>query len=242
MSEGFLPSYELIDIGAITVLAIVIVGLLAAVASGRLHLPFGRRVESVGKVGGGVRSTAGERLAGVIRVLLLDVTTARVLNTCDRRKQAVHISIFWGFVFTAIATTLAFFMKREGDILALTHPVKIFGNIGGALLVVGCVGMFFIRYQESGSPWHLTRADFFLITLFLSAVAGFGIEQAIYTYGRTGLITTVAYWTHIVLVSMLFLTAPFSKFVHAIYKPSWILRDQLDQKIMAKREPGGVHS
>jgi len=238
MSGGFLPSYELIDIGAIIVLTVVIIGLLAATTSGRLQLPFRRRVESLGKVGGGVKGTASERLAGVISVLLLDVTTARVLKTCDRRKQAFHLLIFWGFVSTAIATTLAFFMKPEGAILPLSHPVKIFGNLGGVLLVVGCVGMFFIRYQESGSPWHLTRADFFLITLFLSAVAGFGIQQAIYTFGRTELITSVAYWTHIAMVSLLFLTAPFSKFVHAIYKPSWILRDQLDQKVMAKREQG----
>ncbi len=162
-------------------------------------------------------------LGSILSVLLLDVGASRPLTTCGKIKWSSHVLIFWGFVFTAIATTLAFFMKPEGAVLPLDHPVKIFGNAGGVLLVVGCSAMFYARFQESGSMWHLHRSDYFLVALLLTAVTGFLIENTIYVFGRADSLTPYIYWTHMIVIASLLATAPWTKFTHAFYKPSWIL-------------------
>lgn len=238
MKESLLPTYELIDIGALVILTIIIVGIVRGVRTRTLQFPrkeiktlMRKRPEnSEGTI------TRSDWLKSLASVLLLDVGTSRTLRTCHKAKWASHVSIFWGFVFTAIATTLAFFLKPEGMILPLTHPIKIFGNLGGILIVVGCAAMFAVRYQESGSAWHLNRSDFFLIALFSAAVSGFAIQQAIYAFGRSGLTTSAVYWIHIALIVLLLATSPFTKFIHALYKPSWTLYDDLERKFMLRRE------
>lgn len=220
LSEGLLPTYKLIDIGAIVVVVLLIIGIVRGLQTGRFDFP---RIRALA-VGG------GDLVKSFMSVLIADVGTTRVLRTCKIPKWVSHVLIFWGFVFAGIATTLAYLIKPEGAVLPLGHPVKIFGNLGGILLLIGCIAMFFVRYQQSGSPWHLNPADFFLIVLFLTTVSGFAVQQSIYTLGRNAPITAATYWTHMGIIVVLFITAPFSKFIHALYKPSWILYERLERK------------
>jgi len=206
-----LPPFVLIDVGGFIVLFFVAVSVLLRARSGAVVFPRFRR--------GFFRTLAP--------VLFNDAVTSRPWKTCSRAKWVAHISLFWGFLLLGAATTLAFFMKPEGAVLSLNHPVKILGNLGGAMVLIGFVPMFYLRYQESGSPWHFNRVDLFLISLFLTTVSGFAIETVIYTFGRSATLTSVAYWTHLVLLTLLLASAPYTKFMHAIYNPSWLLHERL---------------
>lgn len=230
----FLPTYELIDAGSIVIILLLIVGILRRIGIGEFPVS---ALSALRRTPQGAQLVRfGDVVKSYVAVLFLDVTTTRVLRTCRSAKWYAHLAIFWGFVFLLISTTLAYFMKPEGTILPLGHPVKVFGNIGGALLIVGAVTMFFVRFQQSGSPFQLTRADFFLIAILVTGLTGFGIEESIYTFGRTGSITTASYWIHIGLVTALLVTAPYSKFIHALYKPSWIGYESLEKKVDLARE------
>jgi len=234
MAESLLPTYQLIDAGALATIILVVVGVLRRLKAGEFPI---RALQVLRKTADGARLVkCGDILKSYLTVLFLDVTTTRVLRTCRTAKWLAHILIFWGFISLIISTTLAYFMKPEGTILSLTHPVKVSGNIGGALLILGAVAMFFIRYQQSGDPLSLTRADFFLLALLLTGLTGFGIELSIYTFGRVGSISTASYWIHMVLVITLLVTAPYSKFIHALYKPSWLVYDNVERKVMLTRE------
>jgi len=215
----------MIDIGALLLLAFITSSMALRIWSGVLGFPRLRGAVQAFNTG----STPSESgfLSHLTSVLVLDVGASRPLRTCNKVKWSSHVLIFWGFVFTAIATTLAYFLKPEGAVLPFTNPVKLFGNAGGALLLVGCSAMFYARYQEGGSIWQLHRSDYFLISLLLTAATGFVAEDAIYAFGREGVFTPYAYWVHIAVIISLLATAPYSKFTHAFYKPSWLLFQRL---------------
>lgn len=227
-------SNQLVDIGGAILVIIVVGGLLVKARRGVFHRFYLTNIRlsmksALSRSEKKSDSKSGGFLSSLASVFFLDVLTARPLETCNRTKRASHILVFWGFVFTGISTILAYLMNPTDQILPLTHPVKIFGNVGGILLLAGFVGMFYIRYQESGSAWRLTSADYFLVVLFLTVVTGFITQQMVYSF-NTDLTVDVAFWIHMVFIVLLLATAPFTKFGHAVYKPVWILYDKLNAK------------
>ncbi len=226
MTLAQLPTYQEIDAGGIVLLAFILTLMVWRIWSGALGFPQLRAISRTGATGGSDPRRRG-LLSSLISVLLLDVGTSRPLETCSRVKRSSHVLIFWGFVFDGIATTLAYFMKPEGAVLPLDHPVKLFGNAGGILLVVGCAAMFSVRFQESGSIWDLHRSDYFLIALMLTPLSGFLVESSIYITGRDAMATPFFYWGHMAIIVALLATAPYTKFTHAFYKPSWILYERV---------------
>lgn len=227
-------SNQLVDIGGLILAIVIVLGLVVKIRQGVLHrFYFTNLYASMKSVLTGPREQEAPKSPGLLQslasVVFLDALTARPLQTCNKTKRISHILVFWGFVFTGISTILAYLMNPTDEILPLTHPVKIFGNAGGILLIAGLAGMFYIRYQESGSVWKLTRADYFLVTLLLTVVTGFVTQQMVYSF-NTDLTVDVAFWIHMVFIVLLLATAPFTKFGHAVYKPVWLLYDKLNSK------------
>lgn len=163
-------------------------------------------------------------------VLLRDVFATKVLGTCSRLKRASHLALFWGFAFLGISTTLAFITDPSNTVLSLTDPVKLFGNSGGILVVVGFILMFYVRYREQVPIWRLTRSDVFMVTLFLTVITGFVTQQAVYSANGSDLVSDT-FWLHMAFVIVLLATAPFTKFFHAISKPVSILHEEVDAKL-----------
>lgn len=219
---SLIPTYQEIDIGGTVLLVFILVSMVWRIRSGALGFP---RMRGTGETANPERRRG--LLGSLAAVLLMDVGTSRPLATCNRTKRASHLMIFWGFVFDTIATILANFMKPQGAVLPLDNPVKLFGNTGGILLVVGCAAMFSVRLQESGSMWDLHRSDYFLVALMLTPLSGFLLESTIYTVGRGAAATPLFYWGHMAIIVALLATAPYTKFTHAFYKPSWILYERI---------------
>lgn len=161
--------------------------------------------------------------------ILQDLLVFRFLGTCSRTKRVSHIAIFWGFVFLAVSTTLAFLTNPNNLILPLDDPVKVFGNGGGVLIILGFLGMFYVRSREGGSILRLTRSDVFLVTLFLAVISGFATQQTIYSSVGSVWVSS-AFWVHMVLVVALLATAPFTKFFHALAKPISLANEQIDRE------------
>jgi nitrate reductase gamma subunit len=223
-------SNELIDLGGIVVLALIAVGLVYRVRGGSLHHFY--RWQLIGPVEKATATSAVVRSFFV--VFFREVLTTRVLKTCSKAKRLSHLGLFWGFVFLGVSTILAFVTNPTNLVLPLWNPVKVFGNVGGALVLVGFAGMFYVRYGEHAPIWRLTRSDLFLMILFLAVVTGFITQQAVYSAGETVWVSAT-FWIHMVFVVGLLATAPFTKFFHAVSKPIALLHEELDAK--SGREP-----
>ncbi len=221
---------EVIDIGGLIVLLVIVIGIVSKIKSGSLHHFFlWQPQRSVGKNEDRASSSRSGVLGSFSAILFREVFAFRVLGTCSKTKRFSHIAIFWGFVFLGISTVLAYLTNPTNLILPLYNPVKLFGNAGGILVIAGFIGMFSVRYREHASVLRVTRSDLFLITLFLTAVTGFLVQQAIYSaLGQDWISAT--FLIHLVLIILLLATAPYTKFFHAITKPVSLLYEEIDRR------------
>jgi len=218
-----------IDIGGLIVLFLVVLGIVYRLKEGSLHHFFEWQVFSERKKAK-TSDTNSYVVPSFFAVLFREVFAFRVLETCSKTKRFSHLAIFWGFVFLGISTTLAFITNPTDVVLPLFDPVKLFGNIGGVLVVVGFLGMFYVRCREGAPIWRLTRSDIFLSTLFLAVVTGFVAQQTIYS-SLGSLWVSSSFWIHMIFVIMLLATAPFTKFFHAISKPVSLLYEEIDRRV-----------
>lgn len=211
-----------IDLGGLLILLLVVIGVLYRVKRSALHHFFHWKVFSS-------ENNSDSRVASFFAVLFQEVFAFRVLGTCSRVKRLSHLAIFWGFVSLAISTTLAFLTNPKDLILPLYNPVKLFGNGGGILVIIGFIGMFYVRSREGGPIWRLTRSDVFLLTLFFAVVTGFVTQQSIYSSLGSYWVSS-SFWIHMVFVILLLATAPFTKFFHAVSKPITLLYDEIERR------------
>lgn len=212
-----------IDIAGLVLLGIVLVGLAVKASEGMFRRFPNWRLLSEGANGD---ASGGGSVSGFFSVLFAQVFATSVLGTCDRAKQAAHLLVFWGFVFTGISTVLAWLTNPQDLVLDLANPVKLFGNAGGILILVGFALMFYVRYNEKKGAFHITRGDYFILALFFTVVTGFITQQAVYSYPTADMIAAT-FWIHMGLVILLVATAPFTKFGHALFKPVWLLYEKV---------------
>jgi quinone-modifying oxidoreductase subunit QmoC len=170
---------------------------------------------------GAESSRSGGLLRG-LRDVALDILWHRRFRTCGaaRPRRMGHLLLVWGFLGALLTTTLlgiamdVFGVKTP---LPQTHPIKILGNVSAVLLVAGLVWLVVNRLANKESTATSQAFDtFFVALVVLVVVSGIGAEL-----GRQFLPAAWAlaiYLLHLGAVLSLFLTFPFSKFAHALYR------------------------
>lgn len=180
---------------------------------------------------GGNRS--GSLISGLAGVGA-DILAHRRFSTCGaaRPRQAGHLFLFWGFAGALVTTGLLgvgidlFGMKTP---LPLLHPIKLLGNASAVLLVLG-IFLLILNRLSGDSAAGATRAFdlFFLALVALLIASGVGAEL-----GRLFLPAPVAlaiYVVHLGMILALFLTFPFSKFAHALYRTLAMAHERIAQR------------
>lgn len=218
---------HLIDIGGLIALLLVIFGVIYKIRTGALH-HFSRWRVFDSQANQPKRSSRYV-LSSLLTVFVREVFVFNVLGTCNKIKRLSHVAIFWGFVFLAISTLLAFLTNPSDLVLPLYNPVKIFGNVGGILVVIGFMAMFYSRSREGAPILKVTRTDFFILILLFAVLTGFLTQQAVYSSLGSEWISAT-FWLHMVVVVALLVTAPFTKFFHAISKPVSLVQDEIDKQ------------
>jgi citrate/tricarballylate utilization protein len=145
-------------------------------------------------------------------------------------RRAYHSFVFWGFLADFVSTTLAFIDQDVFHRLppyALRSAPVLFGTAGGVLLIVGTAGLIWLKRQSDRAPSD-ARAygmDYtFLISLGLVALTGM-LTLIFRATAALGSLLVL----HLALVAALFVTAPYGKFVHAIYRTLALLRYYAEQ-------------
>lgn len=153
----------------------------------------------------------------------------------DERPSSVrrlyHALTFWGFAADFVATTLAFFYQ---DIFhwmppyALTSAPVIFGGVGGIALILGTGGLIYYKLRSDRDPAAKGAygMDYiFLVTLGLTALTGMFLLVFRATPAMGSLLVL-----HLACIAALFATAPYGKFVHAVYRTLAIARYEAESK------------
>ena len=98
----------------------------------------------------------------------------------------------------------------------------IFGSIGGILLIFGTAGLLGMKIASDRTPAneHAYAMDYtFIAILGLTALTGLLTLLLRATVALGSLLVL-----HLALVAALFITAPYGKFVHAVYRSLALLR------------------
>jgi citrate/tricarballylate utilization protein len=146
-------------------------------------------------------------------------------------RRRLHALVMYGFalcvVSTAAAGVMQDFFGLEPPYAVVSLPVAT-GFLGGIGLVAGSAGLLLLKARSSG------------VTSFAQmTVKDYGLLVALSFLALTGLLTLfvrdtpafgIVYLVHLASVATSFAAAPYSKFVHLVYRFLAVVRDNLERE------------
>jgi quinone-modifying oxidoreductase subunit QmoC len=163
----------------------------------------------------------GSFLSGLTAVVK-DVATHKSFGQCQAKpsRRTGHLLLFWGFAGAAITSGLlivAIYIQKLDMPLSLWHPYKILGNLSAVLLVIGGVMLMINRYGRGRSLMKSSAFDNFFLGIVATVIVT-GVITEIVRLAEMPLAAFVIYTLHLGVVMTLFLTFPYSKFAHMVYR------------------------
>ena len=152
----------------------------------------------------------------------------------DRRRFFHHLA-FYGFLLcfaaTSVATLEHYLLGRQAPYPWYEPPVLL-GTAGGLGLIIGPVGLLLAKWKRDVGATKETRHGVdvaFLAMLILTSLTGFAL-LFLRSTSAMGLLLAL----HLGLVLALFLTLPYGKFVHGLYRYLALSRYAQDRRELAK--------
>jgi citrate/tricarballylate utilization protein len=156
------------------------------------------------------------------RLRYLDGGSGGCMNEDERpsdNRRLYHHFTFYGFMLcfaaTVVATALHYGLGWEAPYSWYSPPV-VLGTIGGIGLIVGPAGLLAAKWRRdpaiaTGGRFGMDSA--FLVMLFLTSLTGL-LLLVFRETGAMGMLLAI----HLAIVLALFLTMPYGKFVHGLYR------------------------
>jgi quinone-modifying oxidoreductase subunit QmoC len=166
-------------------------------------------------------SRSGSFLASLWPVLG-EIATHKRFGACDTAKprRLGHLTLMWGFAGAALTSGLlivGIYVQHLAMPLALAHPYKILGNVSMVLLLIGSALLVGNRLGNVKAAGASSAFDsYFLGVVVLVVLTGTAVEFT-RLMGDASLGLTL-YVVHLGVVMSLFLTFPYSKFAHMLYR------------------------
>lgn len=170
-----------------------------------------------------------------------DAATTRYLggagdgcNDIDERyslgRRHFHTATLWGFLLsfasTSVATLMHYFLGWEAPYSWYSAPV-VLGTVGGILLCIGTGGLFWLKVQADREPADQRRfgMDYaFIALLFIVSATGLALLFFRHTSAMGWLLVI-----HLGFVFAFFISLPYSKFVHGLYRTMALVRDAAER-------------
>ena len=161
----------------------------------------------------------------------------------SHKRRWYHHLVFYGFLLDLAATTVAAIYHHFFDWVA-PYPIwsapVVLGTVGGVMLLIGTAGLLFLKARsdrEASDPQMLQLDVAFLVLLFLTSLTGLlllGFRET------TAMGTLLA--VHLGVVAGLFLTLPYSKFAHAVYRYAALVQNAIEERQEAGQDTAGGSS
>jgi citrate/tricarballylate utilization protein len=152
----------------------------------------------------------------------------------DRRKLYHHFT-FYGFLLcfasTSVATLYHYLLAREAPYAWWDAPV-VLGTLGGIGLLIGPIGLLAEKWKRDPVLVDQQRMGMdtaFIAMLFLTSLTGMALLILRETAAMGPLLAL-----HLGVVFALFLTMPYGKFVHGIYRFVALVRYARERRMMAQ--------
>ena len=140
-------------------------------------------------------------------------------ETPSSARRLYHHFTFYGFLLcfasTSVATLYHYWWHATAPYAFVSVPV-VLGILGGIGLLIGPAGLFVLSRQRAGKltdPAHRGMDTAFIAMLFLTSLTGL-LLMGLRGTASMGILLAV----HLGFVLALFLTLPYGKFVHGLYR------------------------
>lgn len=163
-----------------------------------------------------------------VRTVLKEVATSGEFRNPKRRLS--HLLLFYGFV-TYLVTTVVMVFGYPTPVTPTPAVWPVLWNLGALMVLVGGGWFFFFLRvnvaKEGHSPFHVMRADLFILSLLTSVV--FALVWEIVQAAGNLAATQVAFGLYILFTTLLFVSVPWSKFAHMFYKPAAAFQKRVEE-------------
>jgi citrate/tricarballylate utilization protein len=154
----------------------------------------------------------------------------------DRRRLYHHLT-FYGFLLCFAATTVAtlyhYLLGREAPYPWWDLPV-VLGTLGGIGLLIGPAGLLAAKWRRDPALRDVPRFGMetaFIAMLFLTSITGLAL-LVLRDSAAMGLLLAL----HLGVVFGLFITLPYGKFVHGLYRFAALVQYAQERRRMASGE------
>jgi len=145
-------------------------------------------------------------------------------------RRWFHHLVFYGFMICFASTTIAaiydHLLHWRAPYPFWSWPVML-GTIGGVALLIGTGGLLYLKRRMDGAPAAPGAFGMdvgFLALLFLTSLTGL-LLMVMRETPAMGILLAV----HLGIVGGLFITMPYGKFVHAVYRYAALVRNAIEQ-------------
>jgi len=158
----------------------------------------------------------------------------------DRRRLYHHLT-FYGFILcfaaTSVATLYHYVLGRQAPYAWYDLPV-VLGTLGGIGLLIGPVGLMKAKLQRDPMMVDKPRLGMdsaFIVMLFLTSLTGLLLLVLRVTPAMGTLLAL-----HLGVVFSLFLTMPYGKFVHGLYRAVALVRHAWEFRQFSEPAPANI--
>jgi citrate/tricarballylate utilization protein len=159
----------------------------------------------------------------------------------SQARRYFHHCTFYGFALCFASTTVAALYHFAGHVAP--HPYfsapVVLGTAGGIGLLLGPVGLYALKRRRDPAivdPLQDGSDVGFLALLFLTSLTGLSL-----LVWRATPAMGVLLRVHLGVVLGLFLTLPYGKFVHGLYRSAALLRSALETARSQQQRRGQAH-
>lgn len=192
----------------------------------------------------GVRAAAGAEAAhDVLRLTYLGGGHGEGCNNEDDRftlwRRRFHHFTFYGFMLcfasTCVATLYHYLLGLHAP-YALTSLPVLLGTAGGIGLVIGPAGLLWMNLRRNAAHGDVAQRPMdrgFIALLLLTSVTGL----ALLAWRDTGFMALLLA-VHLGVVMALFLTLPYGKFAHGIFRSAALLKFAIEKRLPSRLQLG----
>jgi citrate/tricarballylate utilization protein len=145
-------------------------------------------------------------------------------------RRWFHHLTFYGFLLcfaaTCVATFYHYVLKAPAPYPFWSWPVAL-GTLGGIGLLIGPAGLLWLRQRRDPALGPITDGGMdtaFILLLWSTSASGLALLA-----WRQAQAMPLLLAVHLAIVMALFLTLPYGKFVHAVYRCAALLRYHLER-------------
>jgi len=150
--------------------------------------------------------------------VILNILSHRDFKQCNEQKHRslAHFLVLWGFVLLLFVTAFAILSTILFEYpLGFFNPIKIAGNTGAIMLLVGTSILILKRVLNTDAIRSDYSDWFFLGSFWLLTVSGILVEAARFLDWHSAY---NLYFFHLVMVWIIILYYPYTKFAHFLYR------------------------